>query len=37
MGPFQIRGDLYNFVFIASVIDADAKLFTGVNNTNDKL
>jgi hypothetical protein len=41
MGPFQIfmkiLGFFYNFVFIDSVINAGAKLLTGVNDTGDKL
>jgi hypothetical protein len=29
--------DIHNFVFIASVIDTADKLFTGVNDTSEKL
>jgi hypothetical protein len=42
MGPFQIfmkiRQDIHNFWFIASVvIDTGDTLFTGANDTGDKL
>jgi hypothetical protein len=41
LGPLRffskIRGDIRNFVFIASVVDAGHKLFTGVNDTDNKL
>jgi hypothetical protein len=41
LGPLQIftkiRGDIRNFVFITSVNDKGNKLYTGVNDTGDKL
>jgi hypothetical protein len=41
LGPFQIfikiRGDIRNFVFIASVVDTSDKLFTVVNDTGDEV
>jgi hypothetical protein len=30
-------GDIRNFMFIAGVVDTSDKLFTGVNDTGDKL
>jgi hypothetical protein len=33
----KINGDIYNFVFIACVVDTGDKLFAGVNDTGDKL
>jgi hypothetical protein len=33
----KICGDIHNFVFIASINNAGDKLFTGVNDTGDKL
>jgi hypothetical protein len=33
----KIRRDTHNFMFIAVVVDSGDKLFTGVNDTGDKL
>jgi hypothetical protein len=33
----KIRGDIRNFVFIAGFVDTSDMLFTGVNDTGDKL
>jgi hypothetical protein len=33
----KIRRDSHNFMFIAVVVDTGDKLFTGVNDTSDKL
>ncbi len=31
LGPAKIRGDIHNFVFIASVVDTGYKTFTGLS------
>jgi hypothetical protein len=31
LGPAKIRGDIQNFVFIASVVDTGYKAFTGLS------
>jgi hypothetical protein len=35
--PTKIRGDIHNFVFMTGVVDTGNKLFTGANDTGDRL
>ncbi len=36
MGPFKIRGDIREWIFIAGVNDTGDQLFSGVNDTGEK-